>query len=78
MSTTKEAAQIRRGLLQRGWRIEGGRRGNHYKLHPPGGEPFVVMSTTPGKGRAIDNIKAMIKRAERRRVGGVTVDLNSE
>jgi len=56
---------ILRDLKKQGWNINPGVHGNHYKCYPPGGDSFVVISTTAGGGRAEQNTKAMIRRAER-------------
>jgi len=63
----KDAVRLARDLERKGWTIKGGR---HYKIYPPGGGPFLVMSTSPSGGRALRNIEAMIKRAEKRSVFG--------
>ncbi len=57
-----EAKKIARELERRGWAIK---EGKHYKCYPPAGGALVVMSKTPGRGRALQNIHAMIRRVER-------------
>jgi hypothetical protein len=47
-----------------GWRVQP-TRGGHWRLLYPGGG-IVVMSSTPSDRRAIANLRAQLRRAERR------------
>ena len=63
-SSGRQSRQLVRRLKKQGWRIEWGRR--HYKAFPPDEGAFVVISTTTKThGKALANIEAMLRRAER-------------
>jgi predicted RNA binding protein YcfA (HicA-like mRNA interferase family) len=47
-----------------GWQVARTRGGHWRLLHPNGG--IVVMSSTPSDYRALANLKAQLRRAERR------------
>jgi predicted RNA binding protein YcfA (HicA-like mRNA interferase family) len=49
-----------------GWQVARTRGGHWRLLHPSGG--IVVMSSTPGDRRALLNMRAQLRRAERRAV----------
>jgi predicted RNA binding protein YcfA (HicA-like mRNA interferase family) len=47
-----------------GWRVQPTRGGHWRLLHPDGG--IIVMSSTPSDCRALRNMRAQMRRAERR------------
>lgn len=47
---------------QAGWRVETGGSG-HLKWYAPDGETLVVTPTSPGRGRAMQNTAASLRRA---------------
>ena len=56
--------QLLRAAEARGWSVELTRRGAHVRLtHPSGG--LVVAASTPSDHRALANLKAMLRRAEK-------------
>ena len=58
---------VKRTILEaesRGWTVVS-RRGRHYKLRLGARGPIVVLSKTPSDGRAIKNMQADLRRAER-------------
>ena len=57
--------QLLRAAEARGWSVELTRRGAHVRLvHPSGG--LVVAASTPSDWRALANLRAQLRRAERR------------
>lgn len=62
MSDDVEFNNIRKALQKAGWRIV--RAGGHYKGYPPDKNmKMVAWPTTPGRGRALANFKAQLKRS---------------
>jgi predicted RNA binding protein YcfA (HicA-like mRNA interferase family) len=56
--------QLLRAAEARGWRVELTRRGGHVRLTHPDGT-IVVTGSTPSDHRALANLKAQMRRAER-------------
>jgi predicted RNA binding protein YcfA (HicA-like mRNA interferase family) len=56
--------QLLRQAQAHGWRVQP-TRGGHWKLTHPSGDA-VVTSSSPSDRRALANLKAQLRRAERR------------
>jgi hypothetical protein len=56
--------QMLRQARSCGWQVTQPRRGHWRRLHPGGG--IVVASSSPSDHRALANLKAQLRRAERR------------
>ena len=56
--------QVLRQAEAQGWRVQP-TRGGHWKLTHPGGG-IVVTSSSPSDHRALANVRAQLRRAERR------------
>jgi chemotaxis response regulator CheB len=59
----KEIREIVVKLREQGWRVPPPMRGGHLKCYAPDGETIVTIPASPGGGRAMQNIKAELKRA---------------
>jgi predicted RNA binding protein YcfA (HicA-like mRNA interferase family) len=56
--------ELLRAAEARGWRVELTRRGAHVRLtHPAGG--IVFAASTPSDCRALANLRAQLRRAEK-------------
>lgn len=62
MAARRDVQQLVRALVRAGWNPVYTKNG-HYKAYPPDGGQFVVFSSTPRSGRALDNIRAALKRS---------------
>lgn len=66
MSQKREVDKIIRDYRRRGWQIE--RTGSgHWRFTPPGGGRFVIASNSPSNMIGVFNIRADLKRCERRK-----------
>ena len=66
MSSRKEFKDLHTDLLGAGWTYEGMTSDCHHKFKaPPGhqGRPFIILGSSPGRGRAYQNARAFIRRA---------------
>lgn len=61
MSTRSDWSKLRKAAQDQGLRLEKG-DGKHWKLYR-GNEMVGVMPTSPGRGRALANQKAQLRRA---------------
>lgn len=61
MSDTSEWKKLRKQLKDQGCHIEGGGE-RHYKIYR-GDKLISTMASTPGRGRALRNQKAQLRRA---------------
>jgi hypothetical protein len=62
-SSDKDIRKLEKALIRQGWRVEWPSSGaNHGKAYSPDGKHIVVLSGTPGKGRAFQNQLAQLKR----------------
>lgn len=60
-SRQKVLKEWRRQAEQEGWRIEHG--SSHLKWYAPDGETIIVTPVSPGRGRAMENTAASLRRA---------------
>lgn len=58
----KEVRRLIRFAIKLGWTVEVTGSG-HLKWKPPDGSPFVVSSRTPSDPRALQNLRAYLRRA---------------
>lgn len=63
----KEVRQLIREMTRKGWAFSR-RKSNHVQLTHPSGR-FVVTSSTPSDGRTNNNVRAAIRRIEKRMEG---------
>lgn len=63
-SDAKEIDTLIGRLLRQGWRLVQGR---HRKLVHPSGKGFVAISRSPSDYHALDNIRADVRRLERKK-----------
>lgn len=61
MSRNKDAHKILQQVEQAGWHIEK-RKSGHYCIRPPVG-PQIIVSDSTSDCRALDNIRAQLRRA---------------
>jgi predicted RNA binding protein YcfA (HicA-like mRNA interferase family) len=59
---SKELGKIRRYLEDHGWTCTQRRRGGHWRIAGPAGQ-LVVISASPSDPRALNNIRADLRRA---------------
>ena len=58
-SKDKDINQLTLGLLQLGWTYT---KGRHYKLFPPNRCGMVIVPTTPGDRRALQNFRRDVRQ----------------
>lgn len=59
---SSEVSKLVRALQKQKFRCELTKNG-HYKVYPPNGGPFIVMSSTPNDKRATLNARSWLRRA---------------
>lgn len=59
----KDVKTLIRRLERHGWEVRRGKRGNHTRLHPPDGGPFLVLSERPANGGWRKPAEARIRKA---------------
>lgn len=57
-SKNKDINKLARSLLAVGWTFA---KGRHYKLFPPNGCGMVIVPTTPGDRRALQNFRRDVR-----------------
>ena len=66
--SAKDARDVERWAVKRGWKVQQ-TPGGHMRYTKPGCA-VVHMAATPGRGRAVANMKGLLRRAERQGRGG--------
>lgn len=61
MANRKDFQDLRIKLIQEGW-VSRLTNGQHHQLIPPFGNRIVIMSSTPGRGRAYQNALSDVRR----------------
>lgn len=63
-SSDKDINLFAKDLVRDGWRFKSGKK--HSKLLAPGSRDMVVIPSTPGKQRALQEMESTVKRICRR------------
>jgi len=64
-SSDKDINLFVKRLVQNGWRFKRGKK--HGKLMSPWAEGMVVVPSTPGKSRALQEMESLVRRIEAHR-----------